>query len=415
MMEQQQSSFAICDESSLAVWFERSINTGILLIFDVHLNWSGRCEVLSEPFDQMYKTCENAHEKFVFLTLDGPRYAEAFTSMISKYSVKCRNKLLLVVENGEEEECTLVSNDCNTSNNTCDSSTISTTYVSISNEDGLDSMTNNQQEEDTSSNKHLKSEASSSATGQVLITTNISPTNHSSSTADSTSVGHNNTSAVDVEENLPASTTTSKNASSSEEAEMMELQVDSTTPRTTDTDTDALIKETRDDTITVTDSNNRSMTSTATCIQEQQEQHQQSTLLVPAVVGQHSDTSGCINNHTTSNCDADKEMNTNEINKHIATLLDNDDCITSSPTGESSPPAGQARLGGGAASRTSSGNVLSKEMLHKLISKSESGCIPLFVAVKGREIVSIIEGVDYPALEKVVQEMVALSTWPQSL
>jgi len=82
----KQSTFPIEDETSLKQWIEKSDN--MLLIIDIHLNWTGSCEVLTPSFDQLYIQYENAEERFAFLSMEGPRYADLFESLVS-FSAGC--------------------------------------------------------------------------------------------------------------------------------------------------------------------------------------------------------------------------------------------------------------------------------------------------------------------------------------
>jgi hypothetical protein len=54
-------------------------------------------------------------------------------------------------------------------------------------------------------------------------------------------------------------------------------------------------------------------------------------------------------------------------------------------------------------------NATTKDMIDHLIAKKGKGCIPLFVVVQGQHIDSIIEGVIYPALEKIIEEHISSS------
>ena len=85
----KQSTFVIEDEESLKQWIEKD---HMLLIFDVHLNWSGSCEVLRPCFDQTYIQHERAEDRFAFLTMEGPRFADSFESMVT-FSENCRMTL----------------------------------------------------------------------------------------------------------------------------------------------------------------------------------------------------------------------------------------------------------------------------------------------------------------------------------
>jgi len=82
------STFTIEDESSLISWMKKSDSNSMLLIFDVHLHWSGECEILTPCFDQMYIQYENAEERFVCLSIEGPKFAETFSSLVT-FSDSC--------------------------------------------------------------------------------------------------------------------------------------------------------------------------------------------------------------------------------------------------------------------------------------------------------------------------------------
>lgn len=84
-----QSTFAIEDENSLTQWIEKD---HMLLIIDIHLNWTESCEVLRPCFDQAYKQYERAKERFTFLTMEGQRFADVFESMVT-FSESCRISL----------------------------------------------------------------------------------------------------------------------------------------------------------------------------------------------------------------------------------------------------------------------------------------------------------------------------------
>lgn len=96
----KQSTFVIEDESSLASWMKKSENNKMLLVFDVHLLWSGNCEILTPCFDQMYIQYENAEERFACLSMEGQKFANAFASLVT-ISDSCMTTLDDILMDGE--------------------------------------------------------------------------------------------------------------------------------------------------------------------------------------------------------------------------------------------------------------------------------------------------------------------------
>ena len=105
----KQSTFAIEDEESLTQWIEKD---NMLLIIDVHLHWTGSCEVLTPCFDQTYVQHERAEERLVFLTMEGPRFADQFESMVT-FSESCMMTLddLIPIDNSSKDTPTTNVND----------------------------------------------------------------------------------------------------------------------------------------------------------------------------------------------------------------------------------------------------------------------------------------------------------------
>jgi hypothetical protein len=97
----KQSTFVIEDEESLKQWIEKD---NMLLIFDVHLHWTGSCEVLTPCFDQTYVQHERAEERLVFLTMEGPKFADQFESMVT-FSESCVMTLddLIPIDNSSKD------------------------------------------------------------------------------------------------------------------------------------------------------------------------------------------------------------------------------------------------------------------------------------------------------------------------
>jgi hypothetical protein len=97
------STFTIEDDSSLISWMNKSDLNSMILIFDVHLYWSGECEILTPCFDQMYIQYENAEERFVCLSLEGPKFAETFSSLVT-LSDSCLTTLEYIIGGGGKNE-----------------------------------------------------------------------------------------------------------------------------------------------------------------------------------------------------------------------------------------------------------------------------------------------------------------------
>ena len=97
------STFTIEDDSSLISWMNKSDLNSMILIFDVHLYWSGECEILTPCFDQMYIQYENAEERFVCLSLEGPKFAETFSSLVT-LSDSCLTTLEDIIGGGGKNE-----------------------------------------------------------------------------------------------------------------------------------------------------------------------------------------------------------------------------------------------------------------------------------------------------------------------
>ena len=99
----KQSSFVIEDEASLISWMNKSDSNSMLLIFDVHLLWSGGCEILTPCFDQMYSQHENAKERFACLSMEGQKYADAFVSLVT-FSDSCMMTLDDIIDANEKND-----------------------------------------------------------------------------------------------------------------------------------------------------------------------------------------------------------------------------------------------------------------------------------------------------------------------
>jgi hypothetical protein len=86
------SAKAVETEIELEQWLEKSSST--LLLFDVHLDWTGRCETLIPQLDALYRTIDRSEARLKVLSLEVPKLGKKFQSMV-ELSPSCTNSLSL--------------------------------------------------------------------------------------------------------------------------------------------------------------------------------------------------------------------------------------------------------------------------------------------------------------------------------
>lgn len=79
-MSKTSSTKIVENESELEHWLEKS--SKVLILFDVHLNWTGRCETLIPQLDALYRTIDQSDDRLKFLSLEVPKFAEKFKSIV---------------------------------------------------------------------------------------------------------------------------------------------------------------------------------------------------------------------------------------------------------------------------------------------------------------------------------------------
>jgi hypothetical protein len=79
-MSKKESSITVESEVELEKWLDKSKTK--LLLFDVHLNWTGRCETLIPQLNALYRSIDQSEERLIFLSLEVPKLATKFQSMV---------------------------------------------------------------------------------------------------------------------------------------------------------------------------------------------------------------------------------------------------------------------------------------------------------------------------------------------
>jgi hypothetical protein len=221
---------------------------------------------------------------------------------------------------------------------------------------------------------------------------------------------------VDINPDMNDTTITTKTADAPEHEMVVPVNISTSTSSTTEhqrgTDEQPVVdcddKKALNN-LGSSDNSDKDITSTTGKVQ----QKEQSVLIVHETsINKNNATAITPSNSSTTDSGRTTSGSSREDNDHAATTI----CITSTnSTGTSSDgnfnisPSQQSPTTSntGWCSSTSPSHPNEKmlrDKLQKLITKDETGCVPLFVSVKGRTIVSIIEGLNYPALEQVVQE-----------
>lgn len=74
------SSAIIEDASDIDHWLNQS--SDFLIIFDVHLDWTGRCEALVPQLDALYRTIDQSEKRWKVLSIEGPKFASKLASTL---------------------------------------------------------------------------------------------------------------------------------------------------------------------------------------------------------------------------------------------------------------------------------------------------------------------------------------------
>ena len=94
-MSKKEATATITSESELNQWLERSRT--MLLLFDIHLNWTGRCETMIPQLDALYRSIDQSEGRFKILTLEVPTFAQKFEELVElspscTYSIPLKNE-----------------------------------------------------------------------------------------------------------------------------------------------------------------------------------------------------------------------------------------------------------------------------------------------------------------------------------
>jgi len=68
----------IQNTDELGKWFKQSET--MLIIFDAHRNWSGRCETLLPSFQALCYQYDRCEDRLAFLSMETPKFAKEFES-----------------------------------------------------------------------------------------------------------------------------------------------------------------------------------------------------------------------------------------------------------------------------------------------------------------------------------------------
>ncbi len=79
-MSDNGSSIIVEDEITLDQWLTKS--SDFLILFDVHLNWTGRCESLIPQLDALHRNIDSSESRWKVLSIEVPRFTDKFLSMV---------------------------------------------------------------------------------------------------------------------------------------------------------------------------------------------------------------------------------------------------------------------------------------------------------------------------------------------
>lgn len=113
-MSKKEATATITSESELNQWLEKS--STMLLIFDIHLNWTGRCETMIPQLDALYRSIDQSEDRFKILTLEVPKFAQKIEDLVElspscTYTIPLKNEENNVDSNGNSS--TVVDDDNN--------------------------------------------------------------------------------------------------------------------------------------------------------------------------------------------------------------------------------------------------------------------------------------------------------------
>lgn len=92
MSNERRSIINVENDTDLEQWLSKS--NDFLLFFDVHLNWTGRCETLVPQLEALYLTIDQSVTRWKVLSLEVPKFAAKFESMVD-LSSSCSHSLPL--------------------------------------------------------------------------------------------------------------------------------------------------------------------------------------------------------------------------------------------------------------------------------------------------------------------------------
>lgn len=85
-MSDNGSSIIVDNENTLDQWLTKS--SDFLILFDVHLNWTGRCESLIPQLDTLHRTIDSSESRWKVLSIEVPRLTDKLLSMV-ELSLSC--------------------------------------------------------------------------------------------------------------------------------------------------------------------------------------------------------------------------------------------------------------------------------------------------------------------------------------
>ena len=100
-MSKNSSSKVVENESELEQWLHRKDD--FLLIIDIHLNWTGRCESLIPQLDALYRTVDQSETRWKVLSLEVPKFASKFQSIV-ELSSSCSNSFSSLIDSTSNME-----------------------------------------------------------------------------------------------------------------------------------------------------------------------------------------------------------------------------------------------------------------------------------------------------------------------
>ncbi len=98
-MSKKEATACITSENELAQWLDKS--STMLLIFDIHLHWTDRCETMIPQLDALYCSIDQSENRFKILSVEVPIFATKFEELV-KISPSCTYSISLNEDNNAD-------------------------------------------------------------------------------------------------------------------------------------------------------------------------------------------------------------------------------------------------------------------------------------------------------------------------